>query len=132
VILHNKKTKYIPVVNLVPAFANIGLNLIFIPLFGIYGAVLTTLFCGFLTLVLAHLFAYRCEGTTFGYAKIGGLVTAVFLLSYVNIYLFECMILPRIGLKLLFLAVYMGLAMLIFKINISKMREIVFGGQDRE
>ncbi len=69
VILYNKRTKYIPLIHLIPAGLNVLLNIIFIPILGLYGAICSTIFCAFVTLSLTHYFAGKLERATISYIK---------------------------------------------------------------
>lgn len=70
VLVYHKKSFWISVSGYIPAGVNLGLNFIFIPLYGIYAAAWTTLFSLFLYAVIVFSMAQKLQKFEFDYMKI--------------------------------------------------------------
>lgn len=70
VLVYYKKTFWISVSGYIPAGVNLGLNFIFIPIYGIYAAAWTTLFSLFLYASIVFTMAQKLQKFEFDYVKI--------------------------------------------------------------
>lgn len=75
-----KKTMYQPIIYGVAAVLNVGLNLYFIPKYGIYGAAGTTLFCCSLIPVLTYLFSRKYYRFNIEYSRIAKIIICLIII----------------------------------------------------
>jgi len=122
IILYEKKTKYIPYINLIPAAINIVLNIIFINYWGIYGAVFSTVITGTLILGLTHYYAFRIDKNNFDYKKIVLLFLFVILFCSFNNVIFEQSFWIRLLLKALALICFVIISLSVFNISFKSIR----------
>jgi O-antigen/teichoic acid export membrane protein len=81
-IFFNKKTKIITRITIVAGLINIALNVFFIPLYGVMGAVITTMLSFMLTAIMAHYYSIRFFSMEYDWNYIIPLVIG-YILAYV-------------------------------------------------
>jgi len=72
----SKKTYYFPVITVVPMVVSVGLNLYFIPIYGVYGAGSVMVFCYFLHTILTYTLGQKALPLPYEYGKIA-LITLI-------------------------------------------------------
>ncbi|MCP4482320.1 MAG: oligosaccharide flippase family protein [bacterium] len=124
IILFYKKTRYIPFLHFVPAVVNIGFNIVLIKYLGIYGALISTIICAIITLILSHYFAYKLDKKSFDYKYLAGfcciIVIFVFFMHYLQYSKFLYNLLVKMCLFGLYLLVSIKYYALDFKRYINK------------
>ena len=75
IIFLRRRTAYLPIITVVSAAINIGLNLLLIPRYGIMGAAWTTLIAYVLFAILTWMFARAVYPLSLDYARVGVAVT---------------------------------------------------------
>ena len=125
ILIGIKKTKVLLVLNLIGAITNVIVNILLIPLIGIYGAAISTLMCHLVMFCLLYLYLNKHMGMK--YLKINKDIISLLigsLLAYVFIYNFNCDInLQFILLKFLIVCLYI---ICLSKLNNIKLNDIVY------
>ncbi|MCW3805809.1 oligosaccharide flippase family protein [Plebeiibacterium marinum] len=91
-ILQSKKSKFLMYSSLVSAIMNIGLNILFIPKYGVYGAAYSTTLCFLLLFIIKYYFSKKAFFISFNWKLFffqimflcGVLITVRFLTNVVN------------------------------------------------
>lgn len=115
-----KKTKYIPFITVSAGFVNIGLNILFIPMIGIYAAAWTTLVSFFITFVLAIYFSAKFSSMQFEWRRIVAIFASMFFIYILSILLLPEALIARILAKLIYLALF---GMIIYMKNWGDVRK---------
>ncbi len=124
ILIYFKKSKYFLAINIIPAAINVLLNIWLIPIWGIDGAIVSTLACGVLTLVMTHLFAFSLDNSAFNYMQLCMLSLGVALLCIANNYLPDNTALCIVS-KVLLIGVYLVTGARILGISLrSTIREL--------
>jgi O-antigen/teichoic acid export membrane protein len=112
VLVYYKKTFWISISGYVPAVVNLGLNFIFIPLYGIYAAAWSTLVSFFIYGVIVFIMAQKLQRFIFNYMQITFLFLLAIVLSFISLYNSSLLV----NLMLLGLFLIAGLFLNIFKL----------------
>lgn len=81
-LFYNKKyTKYVPLCTGISAFANIVLNILLIPRYGIVGSAVGTLLAVLLSSMLVRIMSYKIEPITFRWKEMYGISFFLFVVS---------------------------------------------------
>jgi O-antigen/teichoic acid export membrane protein len=96
-----KKTKYNAVIVGTISLLNIGLNLLFIPILGIYGAAISTIICWIIITILYYRITQRYYHVGYELKKILLLLIVFVVFTVIAFSLGDLKLLPRLGLKLL-------------------------------
>lgn len=94
-----EKTAYLPLILLIPAGLNIGLNFLLIPRFGMMGAAWATLACYAVMIVLALAISQRIYPIPYEYGRITKVILAAGIISAVGGIVPEASLLARIVMK---------------------------------
>jgi len=106
-IFYKKKTYVMPLLTGFAAASNIGLNLLWIPKFGMMGAAYATTLSFALLCIATHIFAQRFYRIPYEYVKVaimGALLSGIYLLNY--FWDFQGIVIPimiKIGMLLVFI-----------------------------
>jgi len=106
-IYQEKKTKVVMYITIISALANIGLNFLIIPIWGIYGAAVSTLISYFILFVLSYILAKKYFFIPFNWNQlIPVLLGCLFVYSMTFIISFENVILSLIVKTSIILAIF--------------------------
>jgi O-antigen/teichoic acid export membrane protein len=101
-----KKTKYNAIIVSTISLLNIGLNLLFIPILGIYGAAISTIICWIIITIVYFKISQRFYPVSYEIRKIVLLLLVFIIFTVLVFFLDDLLILPRLGIKtLLFLLI---------------------------
>jgi O-antigen/teichoic acid export membrane protein len=121
------KTRYVAIPSIVAAVANICLNIILIPHFGILGAAVTNLFSYFLSCLITGIIGHRFELVKWPYFKmfymfIGGFVIAIIFTYQTFSLSFMALLTVKLMIMILFIVI---LKQFVLKINFSGILSMV-------
>lgn len=119
-----KKTKYIPMITFTAGFANVGLNILFIPMIGIQAAAWTTLAAFFITFVLAFYFSSKLFSMQVEWLQIVAIFAVMFFIFAMSMLFLPEGLMSRIFAKLVYLALF---GMIIYIKNWGDVRKEIFG-----
>lgn len=92
-LFYEKKTGRVAMITIVAGFANIGLNLLLIPTYGIMVAIYTTIFSFFITFIMAELMSYKIYYLQLNIKRniliVGYMFSAISFSLYLNSYFLE-------------------------------------------
>ena len=80
-LFYLKKTKLIPIITITAGVTNIVLNIILIPIYGIFAAAWTTVIAFFITFIIARVFANRFFSIEFDWRNMGLIFIPMFICS---------------------------------------------------
>jgi O-antigen/teichoic acid export membrane protein len=103
-LIVRKKTSRISVIIVISAMLGLGLNILFIPIWDAMGAAIATLIAQFFYWWLLHFIAQKTYFIPYETRKIIVLFLTGALLSYAGMLVNDAALLPRLFVKLLFLA----------------------------
>ena len=118
-----KKTKYIPIITFTAGFANIGLNILFIPMIGVQAAAWTTLASFFVTFVLSVYFSSKFFSMQVEWRQIGTIFAIMFFIFAMSMLLLPEGLIMRIFTKLIYLVLF---GMIIYMKNWGDIRKEIF------
>jgi len=101
-----KKTKYIPLITFTAGSANIGLNILFIPMIGIQAAAWTTLAAFFITFVLALYFSSKFFSMQFEWRRIVEIFASMLFIFTLSMFLLPQGLIMHMFAKLIYLALF--------------------------
>jgi O-antigen/teichoic acid export membrane protein len=79
-LFFRKQTKFIPLITLTAGLFNVVANILLIPIFGLYGAALTTLLSFMVTFVFAEYFSRKCFTMQYEWSKLIQIFLVMFLI----------------------------------------------------
>ena len=82
-IWFSKKTYYFPFITLVPMVVSVGLNILVIPIYGVYGAATVMVFCFFLHSLITYRIGQRVFPLPYSYGKIALVTVSAGVLIFV-------------------------------------------------
>ncbi|MBA5762802.1 oligosaccharide flippase family protein [Vibrio sp. 404] len=85
-LVYYKKSMWISISGYMPALVNVGLNFLFVPIYGIYAAAWTTLFSMFLYACVVFVMAQKLHKIDYNYMKIFFLFISAVVLTMVSFY----------------------------------------------
>ena len=118
-----KKTQYIPMITFVAGSANVGLNILFIPMIGIQAAAWTTLAAFFITFVLTFYFSSKFFSMQVEWLQIVTIFAVMFFIFALSMIFLPEGLMMRIFTKLIYLALF---GMVIYIKNWGDVRKEIF------
>lgn len=123
-----KKTKYVAYIVTLALFVNIGLNFVLIPIFGIWGAALTTVVSSLLISVLSYIVSQRFYPVKYEIGKMLIVFAAGFVLYFISGFLADSNIYFGLGMKVI-LCLLFPILLYIFKFyektELDKMKKVL-------
>ena len=104
-----KKTQYLVFIIAVGAICNIGLNWIFVPLYGMIGAAIATLSSSIVMLILSYKISFKFYPIKLQMRRIGHLFALLLFIVVLNYCIFVDSLLWMVSIKLLLIIMFPGL-----------------------
>jgi O-antigen/teichoic acid export membrane protein len=102
----DKRTKLLSIYSMIAAILNIGLNFIFIPRWGAYGATISTIIAQLLVVVIYNIYLRRSFSIFVEYRRLFTLVALTILMYIPLLYLNEIDLFLRIPMKIFIISAF--------------------------
>ncbi|MFC1721505.1 lipopolysaccharide biosynthesis protein [Patescibacteria group bacterium] len=118
-----EKTKYYPLVVVIPAIANLILNYFIVPVYGMMGAAMTTVICFIGVIILTYFFANHWYPVKYNWKRIWGVWSIAVLIFIASMIVSHENVWVSTGTKLALLVSYLALLYLFGFLKIGEIKQ---------